>query len=61
VEDKIIEVLKKQDEIQIRVEALVELLTSLCEQRVNCTCESNNYGYGWAKCYDCGKIKKLNY
>jgi RNA polymerase-binding transcription factor DksA len=22
-----------------------------------CTCGSSNYGYGFAKCYDCGKIK----
>ncbi len=24
-----------------------------------CTCGSENYGYGWAKCYDCGKVKDL--
>jgi len=22
-----------------------------------CNCKSANYGYGFAKCYDCGKIK----
>jgi len=24
-----------------------------------CTCGSLNYGYGFAKCYDCGKIKNV--
>lgn len=23
-----------------------------------CTCGSNNYGYGFAKCFDCGKVKE---
>jgi len=22
-----------------------------------CTCTSDNYGYGHAKCYDCGRMK----
>ena len=24
-----------------------------------CSCGSMNYGYGFAKCYDCGKIKEV--
>lgn len=24
-----------------------------------CKCNSKNYGYGWAKCYDCNRIKEL--
>ena len=24
-----------------------------------CTCKSENYGYGFAKCFDCGKIKNV--
>ena len=24
-----------------------------------CSCGSPNYGYGFAKCYDCGKIKDV--
>lgn len=24
-----------------------------------CTCGSLNYGYGFAKCFDCGKIKDI--
>ena len=24
-----------------------------------CSCGSLNYGYGFAKCYDCGKIKDI--
>ena len=24
-----------------------------------CKCKSGNYGYGFAKCFDCGKIKQV--
>ena len=24
-----------------------------------CTCETDNYGYGFAKCYDCGRLKEV--
>ena len=27
------------------------------KSRDTCTCNSDNYGYGFAKCYDCGKMK----
>jgi len=33
----------------------VLLINSVCK----CNSESDNYGYGFAKCFNCGKIKEI--
>lgn len=63
--DAIIE-LAYPDELYIRIDGetssivigLEELFNALQKFKVDkCTCNSDNYGYGFAKCYECGKIK----
>jgi hypothetical protein len=35
-----------------------ELETILTEfHNLPCTCNNDHYGYGYAKCYDCGRLK----
>ena len=31
----------------------------LTEQAKPCECKGTNYGYGFAKCFDCGKLKEV--
>lgn len=42
------------DKISEAINTVIEAL----EKPNICTCGSKNYGYGFAKCYDCGKIKE---
>mgnify|MGYP001099381434 CR=1 FL=1 len=43
--------------LEIIAQEIVKLLTIPPVSNSVCTCGSSNYGYGFAKCYDCGKIK----
>ena len=45
------------DYVEWLEQRLVKLLTTPPVSNSVCTCGSSNYGYGFAKCYDCGKIK----
>jgi hypothetical protein len=43
-------------------ENLADEIVKLCNLHIVsnsvCECNSDNYGYGYAKCYDCGKLKE---
>ena len=38
---------------------LVKLFTTPDVSNSVCSCNSSNYGYGAAKCFDCGKLKEF--
>ena len=40
-------------------DAVQRILTLFAGSNSVCSCGSQNYGYGFAKCYDCGKIKDV--
>ena len=47
------------DYVEWLEQRLVKLLTIPPVSNSVCTCGSSNYGYGFAKCFDCGKIKDV--
>lgn len=41
---------------------IIRLRKALSQQHVSgsvCICSSDNYGYGFAKCFECGKVKDI--
>lgn len=54
---------KVLEDITVKQQAYIDKLEKeLSIQNVSnsfCNCGSPNYGYGFAKCYDCGKIKNI--
>jgi hypothetical protein len=40
-------------------DAVQRILNLFAVSNSVCSCGSQNYGYGFAKCYDCGKIKDV--
>lgn len=45
---------------QMRHKAFAEGAKWAIESRsTECTCKSTNYGYGFTKCFDCGKFKAI--
>lgn len=47
------------DWLEQRLAALEENLTIHGVSSTVCTCGSDRYGYGFAKCFECGKIKDI--
>ena len=40
-------------------ESILKLFATSDVSSSVCSCGSHNYGYGFAKCFDCGKIKDV--
>lgn len=68
--DAIIELGRDKDEVLIYIQGesaktviglkdLHQALNIFGVSNSVCSCGSLNYGYGFAKCYDCGKIKDV--
>jgi hypothetical protein len=48
-----------EDEHEKIAERIVKLFAIPHVSDTVCSCGSPNYGYGFAKCFDCGKIKDV--
>lgn len=50
---KILAAMDEYAQEQVKLFAIPDVSNSVC------SCGSTNYGYGFAKCFDCGKIKDV--
>ena len=60
MKEKILDIANKLYHNHLTPETATNLLLDLfAVSNSVCSCGSLNYGYGFAKCYDCGKIKDV--
>jgi hypothetical protein len=57
IEEIIIEAKIGNISVEDAVNRILQLKNSI---DVICSCKTKNYGYGHAKCFDCGKLKITN-
>lgn len=53
----------KQAGFELGARWALEYIKSILPTEVSnhiCSCNTLNYGYGYAKCFDCGKLKIIN-
>ena len=55
--ETLFDILLKVSELEMDIETAEKKISQLYVKESICSCGSENYGYGFAKCFDCGKIK----